>query len=127
MTNTGKIYWKIAGCINLFTAIVHTVGGQIDLVTPLLNSHLQTQTKAEWLGGWHLITVMLFLTSFWLLKMGFSTKKSPSEDVLKLIGYFYIMGSVSFIISSIYFNVLAPQWIILLPIGILTLLGINKS
>ena len=68
MTNKKNIYWFIAGILNLFTALLHTIGGQLDLVNPLLNSSLETQTKAEWFGVWHMVTILLFVTSYLVLK-----------------------------------------------------------
>ncbi len=114
----------IAGIINLFTAFLHTIGGQIELVLPLQKSDLTNQAKAEWFGVWHIVTVILFATSFILIKSFF--KNNNETSVLKYIGYLYILFSMSFITSSLLNGLLAPQWILLLPIGLLTLIGKNK-
>ncbi len=122
MKNT---YVKIAGVINLVTALIHVVAGQIDLVNPLNISNLDTQQKAEWVGVWHIVTILLFFTSFLILKIAFATPNPSSINQLKPIAILYILIGLPFIISSVFYSVLAPQWILLMPIGILLLLGIR--
>ncbi|SEJ82656.1 hypothetical protein SAMN05192553_1215 [Cyclobacterium xiamenense] len=121
-----KIYIKIAGIVNLITALIHSVAGQMDLVNPLINSNLEVQQKAEWVGVWHIVTVLLFATSYLFLKVGFDKAKMPNSSNLKAFGITYILIGIPFIISSIYYSVLAPQWILLMPIGILLLIGHRK-
>ncbi len=118
------MYWIIAGTINLFTALLHTFGGQIDLVNPLLDSNLNIQSKTEWLGVWHIVTVILFVSSYYLIKYGLN-KINSSLQVIQLIGILYLLFSFAFIISSLYTTEFAPQWILLLPIGVLSLIGIK--
>jgi len=125
MNNKRQTNWIIAGVINLLTALLHTVGGQIDLVNPLVKSNLTDQSKAEWIGGWHMITITLFTTAILLIKNGVSSDKNELP-VIKYVGYLYILFSFPSIITSVSYNLLAPQWILLLPIGILSLLGYQK-
>jgi len=124
---TKNIYLIIGGIINLFTAFLHLIGGQITLIKPLNDSNLELQVKTELLGVWHMVTIILFLTSFLLLYFGFKQGKSLPKELIKFIGYIYILFSVSFIILSIINSQLAPQWTLLLPIGVLALIGIRKS
>lgn len=63
-----KIYIKIAGILNLIVAFIHLILGHFDLVIPLSESSLEIQQKAEWIGAWHIITILLFLTSYVILK-----------------------------------------------------------
>lgn len=126
MKNKNK-FWMVAGLLNLFTAFVHTIGGQLDLVNPLLSTDLTAQGKSEWLAVWHIITILLFLTSFYLLRSGFGRNKIDDSSGIKLIGILYCLISIPFVVSSIYFKTFAPQWIILLPIGILSLIGMRKG
>ena len=61
-------YWIIAGILNLFTSILHLIGGQIDLINPLFKSNLSIQIKSQLLGGWHMVTIILFASSFIFIK-----------------------------------------------------------
>lgn len=120
-------YWLIAGIINSLTALIHTFGGQIDLVNPLLKSNLNDQSKAEWLGVWHMITILLFITSYLILKNSLIAAQARKIQTITSIGYLYILFSIPFIVTSFYFSLLAPQWILLLPIGLLLLFGIKRE
>ena len=113
----------IAGVLNLFTALLHTIMGQIELVSPLQKSGLTNQAKAEWFGVWHMVTIFLFATSFLLAKNYINGNK---VETVKHIGFLYILLSIPFCVSSVIHKLLAPQWILLLPIGILIYFGTKK-
>ena len=113
-----------AGILNLFTALLHTIGGQIELVLPLQKSDLTNQAKAEWFGVWHLVTIFLFATSFLLIKNYINGSK---VETLKHVGFLFILLSIPFCISSVVHKLLVPQWILLLPIGVLIYFGTKKS
>lgn len=118
-------YLISAGVICLFTAILHTIGGQIDLVNPLMESDLKLQTKSELLGVWHMVTVILFISAYVLLKNGMNVKDNELESV-KLIARLFLLFGLVFIVVCLYKNVLAPQWVLCLPIAVLTFVGLNK-
>ncbi len=122
-----NIYLIIAGAINLFTGFLHAVGGQSTLINPLLGTNLEGLVKTELLGAWHMVTVTLFATSFILLYFGFKRLEKPNIELLKFTSYLYILFSVAFILVSLFQAVFAPQWVLLLPIGILGLIGNKKS
>jgi hypothetical protein len=126
MNNNRNIYWLVGGGINLFTAVLHTIGGQLELVSPLMSCNLIDQAKAEWIGAWHMVTIILFLTSYLLIKNGIAKNENRQTELLKYIGYLYIIFSVPSITTSIMYNLLAPQWILLLPIGLLAYIGTKK-
>jgi len=119
-----NIYWLIAGVLNLFTAFLHTVGGQIDLINPMLKTTLEDEVKTQLLGVWHMVTITLFLSTIIILLVVFKNKIFNNKTLI-LIGYLYILFSIPFIIVGIIYSILVPQWILLLPIGILLLIG-NK-
>ncbi len=125
--NKKSIIWIVAGFLNLSTALIHTIGGQLDLVSPLLKSNLNEQAKTEWLGVWHAVTILLFATSYYLLRTGFSKNKPGNLGVMQSIGITYILFSLPFICSGIIMQKFAPQWILLLLIGLLTMLGLRKK
>lgn len=123
MNKNKNYYILIAGIINSFTALLHTIGGQIDLVSPLKESNLTNQSKAEWFGVWHMVTIILFATSIFLIRTFITNKQ---YETIKHIGYLYALFALPFIISSLLNRLLAPQWILLLPIGLLTIIGQRK-
>lgn len=121
-----KIYIKLAGIINLITGLVHLIAGQMDLVNPLINSNLSVQQRAEWIGVWHIVTIFLLFTSYLFLRAGFVEVSNSNLQQLKPYAVLYMLIGLPFIVSSIYFSVLAPQWILLMPIGTLLLIGLRK-
>ncbi len=110
---------KIAGVISFLTALIHTFGGQKDLIDPLQESNMSYQSTMEIIGTWHLVTILLFGTAFFLLKFGFRGYGRSNHNLLRAIGWIYIAGSVPYIAVSFKYGLLAPQFILLLPIGIL--------
>ncbi len=113
----------IAGLLSLFTAVLHVVAGQISLMNPLSDSNLSSQIKTEMIGAWHMITVMLFGSAIILWKH--YTNENPNNYLLlKYLGIVHLLFAVSFIGSSIWMGVFAPQWVLFLPIGIFILLGL---
>lgn len=126
---TGKrnYYWLAAGVVSLLTAFIHTFGGQLDLLDPLLKSDITDQAKAEWFGVWHMVTVLLFATSFLILQHTLMHKQDKQSGGYAHIGYLYVLLSMPFIVSSIIHNLFAPQWILLLPTGVLLIIGQAKE
>lgn len=122
-----KIYIKIAGIINLLGAILHTIGGQMELVNPLLDSNISIQQKSELTAAWHIVTILLFLTSYIILKVGFLKGSNQKKEQLKSIAVLYILSGIPFIITSYIYNTNAFQWILLMPIGFLLFIGLQKS
>ena len=121
-----NIHWIIAGVINLLTAFLHLIGGQMSLVDPLSKSNLELQVKTELLGVWHMVTVMLFMSSIVLLMFGLKPKEEISKAFISFIAYSYVLFSICFIAAGIFNAQFAPQWTLLLPIGILTIIGKRK-
>ncbi|SNY94891.1 hypothetical protein [Flagellimonas pacifica] len=122
-----KISIKLAGFMNLFGALVHTFLGQTTLVNPLMDSDLNAQAKIEWLGVWHIVTVILFATSYVYLNEGFKSKTPPKYTLIKQISWLYVLFSLIFIIVSIWQQILAPQWILLLPVGLFGFFGVSVA
>ncbi|AFM02630.1 hypothetical protein Fleli_0130 [Bernardetia litoralis DSM 6794] len=86
---------------------------------------LDNQTQTELLGVWHMATAFLFFTSAVFIKNYFKSKVE-CRAIIQFISYVYFLFSVSFVAVSIINQTLAPQWILLLPIGILGLIGVKK-
>ncbi|MFK7806473.1 MAG: hypothetical protein AB8F74_01605 [Saprospiraceae bacterium] len=119
-------YLKIAGVLNLLTAIVHLIAGQIDLVNPLIDSNMMIQAKGEFVAVWHMVTILLFFTSYHILVAAFKGLEIKDTSHLKLISDFYMLSGIPFLVASVWFSIFAPQWILLIPIGLLLRIGLRK-
>lgn len=127
MKKEKNLYFIIAGVINLFTAILHTIGGQLELIDPLLESDLIPQAQYEILGAWHMVTLILFVSSFVLLKKGFRGNLNSGKELLTFISYLYLLFGLPSLTISLWYGQFVPQWILLMPIGALGLWGLRKQ
>ena len=123
MKNT---YWIIAGILNFITFFLHLIGGQLDLVNPMLDTALNVEKSSQLVGAWNMVTIILIGTSYILLLAGFGKKYTTNTELIRMIGYLNLSFCLPFIIAGFYYGLLVPQWIFFLPIGILTLIGLNK-
>jgi hypothetical protein len=121
-----NIYWFIAGIINFFTFLLHLIGGQFDLVIPLTETSLIIERSSQWLGVWHMVSIVLLASSVILLLAGFNKKYGKSIELIQLLGYLYVLFCIPFLIAGFYYGLLVPQWILCLPIGALALFGVRR-
>jgi len=123
---TKNRYWIIAGVLNLITFFLHLVGGQLDLVDPMIETSLILEKSSQLVGAWNVVTIILLATSYILLSAGFGKKYATNTEMIKSIGYLNLSFCFPFIIAGFYYGLLVPQWIFFLPIGIFTMIGLNK-
>ncbi len=123
---TKNTYWIIAGILNFITFFLHLIGGQLDLVNPMLDTTLNVEKSSQLVGAWNMVTIILIGTSYILLLAGFGKKYTTNTELIRMIGYLNLSFCLPFIIAGFYYGLLVPQWIFFLPIGILTLIGLNK-
>lgn len=117
-------FW--AGLIGLFTALLHTVGGQIELVNPMLDGNMTAQMKTEWLGAWHMVTILLWVFGFILFKNG--RQENPADrSLIQVIGWLSFLFGICFILASIYQGQHAPQYILIWPVALLIYFGLKKN
>jgi len=114
----------IAGIICLGTAFLHLFGGQAH-VDSMLASDTGRIDQSVLLGAWHMITVILFLGGYSLIKSGLNLK-TEDHALMTWLGWLNILFALAFIGVSLYRGDFTPQWILFLPIGGLILFGMRK-
>ena len=119
---TKNTYWIIAGVLNLLTLFLHIIGGQLELVNPMINTSLSIEKSSQLVGGFNMVTIIILATSYILLLAGFGKKYSTNTELIKLIGYLNLSFCLPFIIVGFYYGLLVPQWIFFLPIGVFTMI-----
>ncbi|MFK8044744.1 MAG: hypothetical protein AB8B72_04575 [Crocinitomicaceae bacterium] len=124
---TKNVFWILAGALNLFTFFLHLIGGQIDLVDPMMETSLIIEKSSQLLGAWHMVTIVLLATSYILLAAGFGKKYAINLQLIKLVGYLNLAFCIPSIIASLYYGLLVPQWILFLPMGVLTIIGLKRA
>jgi len=117
-------YWIAAGILNLTACIMHLVMGYADPLVPLFKAGLNEVSLATLLAVWSMATLLMCISSFSLLAIGFYPKKYASHTLSLLWGWLYIAFGAIFVILNLYFGFFSLlQWLLLLPVGILALYG----
>ncbi len=116
-----------SGLLAALTAVVHLIAGGKDVAAPLLQSSLDEVVKLTLYACWHLVSVCLVLSSLALLSNGIGLVNSP--PMVAFISALWILFGVVFLVITVgvakpqgLFRL--PQWILLVPVGLLGLYGI---
>ncbi|HAS6222303.1 TPA: hypothetical protein I7183_23140 [Vibrio vulnificus] len=122
-----NIWILSSGLLGLFTSLVHVFAGQVDPVRPFLKSELEDIPKATLLACWHLVSVTLLASSIVLSYVGWYGLHEVYLST-RLIGILYTLFALVFVLvgwfffgGKVFFKL--PQWILLLPIGLLAVYG----
>ena len=117
-----------AGVICIFTSLVHIFAGQVDPVRPFLKSDLSDIPKATLLACWHMVSAILVLSGVALAYIGWFNISTFQNLVIGISISFLIFSLVFIAVGWHFFKLHAfiklPQWTLLLPIGILGLIGV---
>lgn len=114
----------IAAIVNLAVAVIHTFIGESDIIKPLLATDAPDTVRWTLHSAWHMISVVLYLSTFTLF---FVSRKDKSDPLCKIlpnyIGIQYIGLAMVFVVTSFIYGIFFPQIVMLAPIGILALLA----
>lgn len=117
----------IAGIIGLFTSCVHIFAGQVDPIRPFLKSDLPDIPKATLLSCWHMVSATLVICGLVLTFVGWFNLNSFQNVVIGISVTFIIFSFVFFTVGWYFFKlntfIKLPQWLLLLPIGVLGIVG----
>lgn len=115
-----------------FTALLHTIGGTLEIHAPLLTSALPEPISLLLYACWHLVTVTLVLSALALLWSSRNDRAATHFALPAFIGILWISFGVVFIFVALYFSgfsalFVLPQWTLLVPIGCIALFGVRKE
>ncbi len=115
-----------------FTAILHTIGGTLEIHTPLFTSGLPEPISLLLYAAWHLVTVTLVLSALALYWSSQDSKGASHFALPAFIGILWVAFGMVFIVVGLYFSgfkalIALPQWTLLIPIGGLALIGVRKE
>lgn len=121
--------WVFAsGVLGILTSFVHIFAGQIDPIRPFLKSELADKPKATLLGCWHMVSAILVICGFALTYIGWFNLGAFQNLVIGISISFIIFSMVFIAVGWYFFRSQAliklPQWALLLPIGVLGLVGV---
>lgn len=119
-----KKFLIIAATINLAVAVIHTIIGESDIVTPLLATDAPDTVRWTLHSAWHMISVVLIISALTLFYLSLKGKADPTSMVLsKYIGIQYLALALVFVVTSVVYGIFFPQIVMLAPIGTLAILG----
>ncbi|MES2825931.1 MAG: hypothetical protein V4732_20180 [Pseudomonadota bacterium] len=121
-----------AGLLAAFTAAVHTFAGTYEIHGPLLGSSLPESVSLLLYACWHLVTVTLILSAVALIWSARNSRAKSNSALPVFIGLLWLCFGIVFIVVAVFFSgvdalIVLPQWILLMPIGGLVLLGVRKQ
>lgn len=124
--NIDNILLLTAGLIATLTFLVHTFYGGKEIARPLLSSEINKDVKYTMYASWHLVTVTLFTSAFLLVLAGLNY--AVPRSLLLFISISWILFGIIFMwVSSFVARpgglLRLPQWIFLVPVGILGLIA----
>jgi hypothetical protein len=125
-------YLLCAGLLAAMTAAVHTFAGTYEVHAALLNSTLPKPLALLLYACWHLVTVTLCLSA-WALLRPLRGRTAESHAVLAAaIGTAWFLFGLVFLGVSLLVGgswsmlLVLPQWLLLLPVGVLAWLGSRR-
>ncbi|WP_019869532.1 hypothetical protein [Salinispora oceanensis] len=121
--------WLLAGgSLACVTGLIHAIGGGLDTVRPLLGSGIPDEPKRTLHAVWHMVTVDLLLSGVALLGLGLAS--ASNAPLVLFIGARFLAYSATFMVITFRVGwprplLRLPQWILLLPVAILTGAGMT--
>jgi len=121
-------WWITSGGIGFLTAGIHLIAGHFNPIKPFVQSDLAPEPKATLHACWHMVTVLLFFSAGTLVYLGIRPEQNGSNLVSFLIGVQFVAYAIVFLTFNLIGNwknklLSLPQWTLLLPIGILAIIG----
>ncbi|MCY0945781.1 hypothetical protein [Streptomyces antarcticus] len=121
--------WLLAaGITALGVAAVHVVGGHRDVVRPLLAGGIADEPKRVLHAVWHMVSVDLTLSGLALICLSLTDGTRETGLVAWFVAAHFVSYAAVFLVVTLSVGwprplLRLPQWILLLPVGILTAVG----
>lgn len=122
----------VSSILAVFTACVHFFVGTAEISAPLLNSSLALELKFLLYACWHLVSCVLFFSAGAFLISALPRHREAAYSLALFVSWLWLAFGAIFIVvglvgahGTLLFKL--PQWILLLPVGVLGLLGCASS
>lgn len=121
--------WILSGLLAAVSAAVHLFVGGKDVARPLLNSPLTEEIRLTMYACWHLVSASLVLSALALLASGVGLLGTAGGMMVLFISVLWLLFGAVFLAISLgmarsrgLFRF--PQWVLLIPVGVLGILGL---
>ncbi|MEC5162382.1 MULTISPECIES: hypothetical protein [unclassified Janthinobacterium] len=117
----------VTALLAALTAALHTFVGTAEIETPLMQSSLPREVALLLYAGWHLVSVALTLSAVSFFAAARSKNASLRSMVTMVSSMWLGFGAVFIVVDLAYAGpamlLALPQWVLLLPVGVLGLWG----
>ncbi len=125
-------YIFLASILSAFTACVHTIVGTSEIHAPILSSSLPESISLLLYACWHLVTVTLILSSIALFWSSRPSRIEGNYVLPAFIGVLWVIFGLVFIFVALCFSgmpalAVLPQWVLLVPTGVLAIFGAREE
>ena len=114
------------------TAAIHVFAGGNDVAAPLLASQLGEEPRLTLYAVWHMATVALGLSAVAFFVGAIPRYASGGRSMVQFASVLWLAFGAVFVVvastqpgSGLFLKL--PQWILLVPVGLLAWLGASKS
>ncbi len=121
-------WWlTVAGLLALLTSAIHVFAGGNDVAKPLLDTPLTNDARYALYACWHFVSVFFVTSALGFLGAGLGVMQGEPGWVVFVSSLWLLFGLVFVGISARVNGVggifRLPQWVLLLPVGVLGLLS----
>ncbi|MDQ3486934.1 MAG: hypothetical protein M3468_04260 [Acidobacteriota bacterium] len=121
-----------ASILAIATTAIHVFAGGNDVATPLLASQLSEEPRLTLYAVWHMATVALGLSALAFFVGAIPRYSAGSRSMIQFASVLWLAFGAVFIVvaatqpgSGLFLKL--PQWVLLVPVGLLGWLGANNS
>lgn len=122
----------LAAILAAATAAIHVIAGGADVAEPLLASGLRADAKLTLYAAWHMVSLLLAASAVALLAGSQPRHADACRCLVRFISALWCASGVVFLIVAAvqldyhwFFRL--PQWMLLLPVGLLGLRGSSPA
>ena len=122
----------LASVLAAFVTSVHVVAGGRDVAIPLLASGLGDEPRLTLYAVWHMVSALLGISAVVLARATLPKHQVAMASAVRLVALLWLASGFVFLAvaatqpgEGLFLKL--PQWILLLPVGMLAWLGANNS
>jgi hypothetical protein len=121
----------VAGVLAGVVALIHVFAGGHDVAAPLLASSLAEDVRLTLYAVWHMVSVLLAVSAGALAWAAWPEQGLKAISVVRLVAVLWIASGLVFLVVALTqpgegLLLKLPQWILLIPVGVLAWVGAGR-
>ncbi|WCD89835.1 hypothetical protein KPP03845_106259 [Streptomyces xanthophaeus] len=118
-------WFLAAGITASGVAVTHIIAGHRDVVRPLLSCGLADEPKRVLHAVWHMVSIDLVLSAAALIHLARAHATSATGPLVWFVAAHFLAYAAAFLVVTLSVGwpkplLRLPQWILLLPVAVLT-------